>query len=185
MRGTASKLDIDARTVWKWRSRFVDHRLAGLHDELRPGKPRGIDDGRVAKLINTTLHARPSNSSTHWSVRSMDIHCIVDNDASHSHPKVEAWLANRPRWRLHFIPTCSSWLNEAERFFGLITDKTIRRGSFTSVKQLVQRIDQLAASHNENCQAFQWTATAESILSKINRLCGRISGTAHYLAGLE
>ena len=63
---STSKLDIDVRTVWKRRSRFVEHRLAGLHDELRPGKPRSIDDERVAELIKTTLHKRPTNGSTHW-----------------------------------------------------------------------------------------------------------------------
>ena len=66
---------------------------------------------------------------------------IVDKYATHSHPKVKAWLAARLRWRLHFIPTYSSWLNQVECFFGLITDKVIRRGSFKSVRQLVKRID--------------------------------------------
>lgn len=65
-----------------------------------------------------------------------DIHCIADNYATHNHPKIKAWLAARPRWRMHFIPTYSSWLNQVERFFSLIADKAIRRGSFTSVKQL-------------------------------------------------
>ena len=109
----------------------------------------------------------------------LDVHCIVDNYATHSHPKVKAWLASRPRWHMHFIPTYSSWLNQVERFFALITDKAIRRGSFTSVKQLVQRIDHFVAHHNTNCQPFEWTATADSILAKLHRLCSRISGTGH------
>jgi putative transposase len=109
----------------------------------------------------------------------LDVHCIVDNYATHSHPKVKAWLAERPRWHLHFTPTYSSWLNQVERFFALITDKAIRRGSFDSVKQLVQRIDHFVASHNENCQPFRWTATADSILEKLHRLCSRITGTEH------
>ena len=94
----------------------------------------------------------------------LDVHCIVDNYATHSHPKVKVWLASRPRWHMHFIPTYSSWLNQVERFFALITDKAIRRGSFTSVKQLVQRIDHFVASHNQNAKPFRWTATADSIL---------------------
>ena len=109
----------------------------------------------------------------------LEIHCIVDNYATHSHPKTQAWLASRPRWHLHFIPTYSSWLNQVERFFALITDKAIRRGSFTSVRQLVQRIDQFVTHHNTKSQPFQWTATADSILQKLHRLCSRISGTAH------
>jgi len=60
----------------------------------------------------------------------LDIHLIVDNYSTHKHARVKAWLARRPRWHLHFIPTYSSWLNQVERFFALITDKTIRRGSF-------------------------------------------------------
>ena len=111
--------------------------------------------------------------------KDLDIHCIVDNYATHKHPKVKAWLAARPRWQLHFIPTYSSWLNQVERFFGLITDKAIRRGSFTSVRQLIQRIDHFVQSHNKNCQPFRWTATAESILAKLERLCSRINGTPH------
>jgi putative transposase len=109
----------------------------------------------------------------------LDIHCIVDNYATHSHPKIKTWLASRPRWNLHFIPTYSSWLNQVERFFALITDKAIRRGSFTSVKQLVQRIDQFVTHHNAHSKPFQWTATADSILEKLHRLCSRISGTGH------
>lgn len=109
----------------------------------------------------------------------LDIHCIADNYATHSHPKIKAWLAARPRWHMHFIPTYSSWLNQVERFFSLITDKAIRRGSFTSVKQLVQRIDHFVAAYNTDCRPFKWTATADSILEKLHRLCSRISGTGH------
>jgi len=109
----------------------------------------------------------------------LDIHCIVDNYATHSHPKVRAWLAASPRWNMHFIPTYSSWLNQVERFFGLITDKAIRRGSFSSVKDLIKKIDHFVASYNSNCKPFAWTATADSVLEKLHRLCSRISGTAH------
>jgi len=80
---------------------------------------------------------------------------------------------------MHFIPTYSSWLNQVERFFGLITDKAIRRGSFSSVKDLINKIDHFVASYNTNCKPFTWTASADSILEKLNRLCSRISGTAH------
>lgn len=109
----------------------------------------------------------------------LDVHCIVDNYGSHKHPKVKAWLAARPRRHMHFIPTYSSWLNQVERFFALITDKAIRRGSFGSVKQLIKRIDQFVSHYNENCKPFVWTASADSILEKLHRLCSRISGTGH------
>ena len=103
----------------------------------------------------------------------------LDNYATHKHPKVKAWLAARPRWHLHFIPTYSSWLNQVERFFALITDKAIRRGSFHSVRDLVAKIDHFVTHYNQTCKPFVWTATADSILAKLERLCARINGTAH------
>ena len=311
----AQSLRLSGATAGKWRQRFIARRISGLYDELRPGAPRTIDDERVAELIKTTLHTKPADGSTHWSVRSvaaetsisptsvhryfkllglqphrsesfklstdaffieklrdvvglylnppdnalvlcvdeksqcqalqrtqpllpmgfgyvegvthdyvrhgtttlfaalnvlngailaqckprhrhqeflaflreidkavpaeLDVHCIVDNYASHKHPKVKAWLAARPRWHMHFIPTYSSWLNQVERFFSIITGKAIRRGSFTSVKQLVAKIDQFVAHYNKTCKPFTWTATADSILAKLSRLCERISGTGH------
>ena len=107
------------------------------------------------------------------------IHMIVDNYATHKHARVKAWLARRPRWHVHFMPTYSSWLNQVERFFSLITDKAIRRGSFASVTELTRKIDHFVTSYNQNCKPFQWTATADSILEKLQRLCSRINGTGH------
>jgi putative transposase len=311
----AARLGFTKATVGKWRRRFIERRITGLYDELRPGKPRSIDDERVAELIQTTLHSKPIDGATHWSVRSLatetgisrtsvhrymklfklqphrsetfklstdpffveklrdvvglylnppdkalvlcvdeksqvqalertqpllpmgfsyvegvthdykrhgtttlfaaldvltgqvlaqckprhrhqeflsflraieaavpvdlDVHLIVDNYSTHKHAKVKAWLAARPRWHLHFVPTYSSWLNLVERFFGLITNKAIRRGSFRSVRELVQRIDHFVVHHNVDCKPFIWTATADSILAKLERLCSRISGTTH------
>jgi putative transposase len=311
----AQALGINRGTVTRWRLRYARERITGLYDELRPGRPRTVDDDRVAGLINTTLHTKPADGSTHWSTRglaaetgiskttvarylqafqlkphrvesfklstdplfieklrdvvglylnppenalvlcvdeksqcqalertqpmlpmgfgyvegvthdyvrhgtttlfaalnvlngsvlasckprhrhqeflaflreidkavppALDVHCIVDNYASHKHPKVRAWLAQRPRWHMHFVPTYSSWLNQVERFFGIITDKAIRRGSFKSVKELTNKIDTFVSHYNEACKPFAWTATADSILEKLSRLCGRINGTAH------
>jgi putative transposase len=109
----------------------------------------------------------------------LDIHLVVDNYATHKHPKVRAWLARRPRWHLHFTPTYASWLNQVERFFALITQRAIRRGSFLSVADLVRKIDRFIQYHNANAAPFIWTATANSILEKVARLCHRISGTEH------
>ena len=311
----AHRFEVTDATVGKWRRRFIQRRLAGLHDELRPGKPRTIDDERIAQLINTTLHTKPADGSTHWSVRTvsaqtgisktsvhrylqmfklqphrsqsfklsndpffieklrdvvglylnppdnalvlcvdeksqvqaldrtqpmlpmgfgyvegvthdyqrhgtttlfaalnvingtvlaackprhrhqeflgflraidlavpvaLDIHVIVDNYSSHKHAKVKAWLAQRPRWHIHFTPTYSSWLNMVERFFALITERAIKRGSDRSVKELVGRIHHFVDHYNQNCKPFVWTATADSILAKLQRLCAGISGTAH------
>jgi putative transposase len=311
----AQRLDCHDTTVGKWRRRFLKQRIAGLYDELRPGKPRTIDDEHVAMLIRRTLEKKPKNGSTHWSVRSaaaesgiskssvqryfslfgikphrtksfklsndalfieklravvglylnppdnalvlcvdeksqvqalertqpmlplglgyvqgithdykrhgtttlfaaldvqsgvvltdckprhrhqeflsflrtieqnvppdLNIHLIVDNYCTHKHAKVKAWLARRPRWQIHYTPTYSSWLNMVERFFSHITDKAIRRGSFNSVKELIQKIDHFVSQYNKTCAPFVWTATADSILEKLERLTSRISGTGH------
>jgi len=109
----------------------------------------------------------------------LDIHLVVDNYATHKHPKVRAWLARRPRWHIHFTPTYASWLNQVERFFALITQRAIRRGSFVSTADLVKKIDRFVRHHNQTSRPFVWTATADSILHKLARLCQRISGTEH------
>ena len=109
----------------------------------------------------------------------LDVHIVVDNYASHKHPKIKGWLARNERFHMHFIPTYSSWLNQVERWFGLITDRAIRRGSFSSVKDLVAKIDTFVTAWNKDSTPFVWHATAESILEKIARLCTRISGTGH------
>lgn len=311
----AEQLGTHPVTVGKWRRRFITRRLAGLHDDLRPGKPRSIEDAAIAELLNTTLHRKPTDGATHWSVRALsaeteiskssvhrllqtfslkphrtegfklstdpffieklrdvvglylsppdnaivlsvdeksqvqaldrtqpllplgfgyvegvthdyvrhgtttlfaalntldgsvisqckprhrhqeflaflrhieravpadlDVHLILDNYGTHKHAKVKAWLAARPRWQVHFVPTYSSWLNMVERFFALITDKAIRRGSFASVRELIRKIDHFVSHYNQSCRPFVWTATADSILAKLRRLCERISGTAH------
>jgi putative transposase len=311
----AQRMHVTNATVGKWRGRFVKHRVAGLYDELRPGRPRTIEDEQVAALIRKTLNQKPKDGSTHWSVRRaatesgisktsvhryfqlfglqphrtesfklstdaffieklrdvvglylnppenalvlcvdeksqtqalertqpmlplglgyaagithdykrhgtttlfaaldvlngkvladckprhrhqeflsflrqieanvpkrLDVHLIADNYSTHKHPRVKAWLARRPRWHIHFIPTYSSWLNQVERFFALITDKAIRRGSFTSVKDLIGKIDHFVTHYNRHCKPFTWTASADEILAKLERLTSRITGTAH------
>lgn len=109
----------------------------------------------------------------------LDIHIIVDNYSAHKHPKVKAWLAARPRYHLHFTPTYSSWLNQVERWFALITQRHIRRASFVSTKDLIAKIDTFVEAYNAKARPFQWTATSEAILAKIERLCKAISGTGH------
>ena len=310
----AKRLKLSRPTVGKWRRRYLEQGLEGLHDELRPGRPRTHEDERVAEVINAALQAPPP-SATHWTVRSMaersgvskstvarwfdlfgvqphrqrafklsndpffvekvrdivglylnppdhavvlcvdeksqiqalertqpmlpmglghvegvthgyvrhgtttlfaaldvatgqvlaqcrrrhrhqeflaflrhidsnvpeplDVHLVVDNYATHKHAKVKAWLAKRPRYHIHYTPTYASWLNQVERWFGIITQRAIRRGTFSSVKQLTQRIDRFVNDHNANCQPFAWTATADSILDKVERLSKLICGTAH------
>lgn len=99
----------------------------------------------------------------------LDVHLIVDNYATHKHPKVKSWLRRHPRFHMHFIPTSSSWLNLVERFFREITDKKIRRGAFPSVDALVQAIRDYIRHHNANPQPFRWTAKAHEIIEKVGR----------------
>ena len=310
----AQRLRLNPMTVGKWRRRYLELGLQGLHDQLRPGRPRTHADERVAEVINTVLQSTPP-TATHWSVRAMaehtgiskstvqrwfdlfgvqphrqrhfklsndpffiekvrdivglylnppdhavvlcvdeksqiqalqrtqpvlpmglgyvegvthdyirhgtttlfaaldvatgevltqckqrhrhqeflaflrhidanipealDIHLIVDNYATHKHPKVRAWLARRPRYHMHYTPTYASWINQVERWFGLITQQAIRRGSFASVKELTRKINAFVDQYNAQARPFVWVATAESILAKIKRLCLLISGTQH------
>src|SRR5574339_112339 len=105
--------------------------------------------------------------------RGLQLHVILDNYGTHSHPDVEAWLAKHPRFHLHFTPTSSSWLNLMERWFRDLTDKRLRRGSFNSVADLIAAIEEYLTIHNEDPKPFVWTATADSILAKVRR--GRVA----------
>jgi transposase len=111
--------------------------------------------------------------------KDLAVHLIVDNYGTHKHARVKAWLARRPRFQVHYTPTYSSWLNQVERWFGLITQRAIRRGSFSSVTDLRRQIERFVADWNQHPKPFVWTATAESILAKLERLGKVICGTQH------
>jgi transposase len=310
----AQKLGYSQQSVWLWRKRYLEQGVQGLHDELKPGRPRTISDERVAALIRKTLKAKPKGS-TQWSVRSiaretrisnttvhriwqafglqphrqkhfklssdpffvekvrdivglylsppenaivlcvdeksqiqalertqpmlpmglgyvegvthdyerhgtttlfaaldiangevlaqckrrhrhqeylqflklvedsvpqkLDIHIVVDNYATHKHPAVKRWLAAHDRWHVHYTPTYASWLNQVELWFNIITQHAIRRGTFTSVKELIAKIQQYIDRYNRHAKPFVWTATADSIFHKLERLTQHISGTLH------
>jgi transcriptional regulator with XRE-family HTH domain/transposase len=97
------------------------------------------------------------------------LHLVMDNYGTHSHPKVKAWLRRHPRFVAHFVPTSSSWLNLVERWFGELTSKRIRRGSFVSVDELRQAIDDFLSAWNDNPKPFVWTATVDSIQEKLSQ----------------
>jgi transposase len=103
----------------------------------------------------------------------LQIHLILDNHGTHKHENVNQWLDKHARFHLHFIPTSSSWLNMVERWFGKLTDKTIRRGVFHSVPDLVAAIETYLQANNDNPEPFIWTQTAEQILEKVRR--GRVT----------
>ena len=110
---------------------------------------------------------------------SLDIHLVIDNYGTHKHAKVRAWLARRPRYHVHFTPTYASWLNQVERWFALITQRAIRRGSFRTVRELTRRIDTFVERYNADTCPFMWSATADSIIAKLERLAKAINGTSH------
>ena len=97
------------------------------------------------------------------------VHLIVDNYATHKHEKVKKWLQKHPRFHFHFTPTSASWLNQVERFFAEITRDAIRRGTFDSVPELEAAIADYLAAHNKTAAPFIWTASARSILEKVDR----------------
>ena len=108
----------------------------------------------------------------------LDLHLIVDNSNTHKSPPVQRWLRRHRRFHLHFTPTSSSWLNLVERWFGEISQKRIRRGSFTSVQELITAIYQYLEAHNRAPKRFVWTKDADMILDKIRR-CKAASVTPH------
>lgn len=103
------------------------------------------------------------------------LHLIVDNYATHKHPKVQAWLDKHPRFVMHFTPTSASWLNMVERFFRDITTARLRRGVFTSVSELITAINEYIAHHNVQPKPFIWTKSANDILQKVIRANRRLS----------
>ena len=310
----ADALNVSRLTVGTWRRRFMSQRIAGLHDELRPGGPRSIRDEQVATLVRKTIKKHPKDA-THWSCRSLaaetklskstvqrvwqafglqphrqkhfklstdpffvekvrdivglylnppdhaivlavdeksqiqaldrtqpmlplglgyvegvthdyerhgtttlfaaldlasgrvltqckqrhrhqeflqflrhietsvpddlEVHLVVDNYCTHKHAKVRRWLAARPRFHMHYTPTYASWINQVEIWFNIITQRAIRRGTFKSVRDLIAKIEAFVKQYNRQCHPFSWTATADSILEKIGRLCKAVAGTGH------
>jgi len=310
----ADKVGVSPQTVCNWRKRYLKQGMTGLHDEMRPGRPRTISDEEVAMLVRKTIETKPADG-THWTIRSvaretelsrptvhriwrafglqphrqthfklstdpffvekvrdivglylsppdkamvlcvdeksqvqaldrtqpvlpiglgyvegvthdyvrhgtttlfaaldiatgrvltscknrhrhqeylqflkqvdasvpadLDIHLVVDNYSTHKHPAVKRWLATHPRYDVHYTPTYASWLNQVEIWFNIITQRAIRRGTFRSVKALIEKIEQFVARYNPTSHPFVWTATAHSILEKVKRLCQPISETGY------
>lgn len=97
------------------------------------------------------------------------IHAIVDNYATHKHPKVRQWLARHPRWTFHFTPTSASWLNAVEGFFAKLTRRRLKRGVFRSVTELQAAILRFIDEVNHDPKPFVWTANPRKILAAVNR----------------
>jgi len=109
----------------------------------------------------------------------LDVHIVADNYATHKHPSTRGWMANHPRYHVHYTPTAASWLNQVEIWFNIITKKAIKRGAFQSVADLKRKIMDFIENYNQHPRPFKWAATAESIMEKLKRLCDRINGTRY------
>jgi transposase len=116
--------------------------------------------GEFIRFLNAVEAAVPPGKA---------IHAILDNVATHKHPKVRAWLARHPRWTFHFTPTSASWLNAVEGFFSALTRRRLRRGSFTGVVDLQAAIKRYIAEHNRSAKPFVWTKPATDILAAVSR----------------
>lgn len=108
----------------------------------------------------------------------LEVHVVLDNLSAHKSPLVQRWLLRHPRFHFHFTPTYSSWLNLVERFFGLLTEEALRRGSHTSIPDLRTAILAYVEAHNEEGKPFKWTKTADDILEKMRRF-GQRTLTVH------
>lgn len=102
-----------------------------------------------------------------------DVHVVLDNLSTHKTPEIKRWLARHTRFHLHFTPTHASWLNLVERFFGLLTEHALRRGSHRSTRELRGAIDAYLDAHNEEPKPFKWTKTADEVLASIARFATR------------
>ena len=109
----------------------------------------------------------------------LDVHLICDNYSTHKAPAITVWLAAHPRFHLHYTPTYSSWLNQVERWFGLLTDKQLRRGAHRSIQALEKDIRAWIEQWNTNPKPFAWTKTADEILERLASYLQRIPGTGH------
>ncbi len=136
--------------------------LSSLHE-----RHRAVEFLKFLKTIN---HNVPDH---------LAVHLVLDNASSHKTPTVRRWLAQHPRFVLHFTPTSSSWINLVERWFSELTTKLLRRGQHRSVRALNADIRNWIDTWNENPQPYVWTKTADQILDSIKRYCQRINQTAH------
>jgi transposase len=109
----------------------------------------------------------------------LDVHLICDNYSTHKAPTVRTWLDAHPRFHMHFTPTYSSWLNQVERWFGLLTDKQLRRGVHKNLQALERDIRAWITQWNDNPQPFIWTKTADEILERLASYLDRIPGAGH------
>jgi transposase len=111
--------------------------------------------------------------------QALDVHLVMDNYGTHKTPAVRGWFARHPRFHVHLTPTSASWLNQVERWFALLSDKQIKRGTHRSTLALEKAIREFLTMHNEQPQPFRWTKSADDILASLARFCQRTSDSRH------
>jgi len=162
----------------------VGHIRTRTHDYVRHGT---ITLFAALSYLEGRIISRTEDRHTHveWlrflkqidkeTPKDLDIHLIVDNYCTHKHEKVLSWLRRHPRFKMHFTPTSSSWMNMVERFFADLTADVVLPGSFQSVKELVQCIEKYMEERNLNPVPYKWKAKGEEILRKIQRAKAKIA----------
>lgn len=157
--------------VWipKYRRRILNPGVRGYLHKLFPKVMKQLPGCEIVKVNIQVDQETP---------RSLDLHLILDNYGTHSHPYVEEWFQRHPRFHLHFTPTSSSWLNLIERWFAELTRKRIKRGVFRSVPELVSTIQEFIRTNNDQPQPFVWTKRADQILEKLKH-CKAVIETLH------
>lgn len=252
----AERVGVTAETVSKWRKRFEQFRVAGLTDAPRSGRPRSIDDEKVADVINKTLQSKPKDA-THWSTTLMaretglnamaisriwrafglkphrletfklstdphfvaKVHDIVglymnppdralvlcvdeksqiqalnrtqpalplsfgySETRTHDYVRhgTTTLFAARPRYHVHFTPTSASWVNLVERFFGLLSERWIKRNSHRSTRELEASIKDYLARYNDDPKPFVWRKTADQIIESIARLSDKLNNKTNF-----
>jgi transposase len=111
--------------------------------------------------------------------RGLEVHLVMDNYGTHKVSRVRTWLTRHPRYHVHFTPTSASWLNLVERLFAEVTERCVRRGSHTTVRSLEKAMLEYLDQRNRDPKPFVWTADADLVLGKVERLCERISNSGH------
>ena len=143
---------------------YVRHGTTNLFAALHVGTGEVFGECRSSRDGDTFLAFLKKAVKPH---AGKEIHVVLDNLSTHTTPEVQAWLEKNPNVQFHFTPVGSSWVNQIETWFGIITRQAIRRGTFSSIKVLIKRIQDYFAHWNSNAEPFVWTATADEILVKV------------------
>lgn len=162
---------------------------ARTHDYLRHGTTTlfaalDVATGKVIGRLHRRHRAKEFlaflNAIDEEAPKELDVHVIMDNYGTHKTEKVRGWFAARPRYHVHFTPTSASWINLVERFFGVISERWIKRGSHRSTQELEKSIRDYLRLHNENPKPFVWRRTADRIIDSIARLSDKLNRNANF-----